>query len=92
MTTSNERSWYVLDPEGGVEEYGSEPEAHGAAHALMCHYREIAEADGEWADDMERLEWGEMVPRERAIIETMMDDDGREYCDFSLASKGGEDG
>lgn len=74
-------AWYVRDPEGVVEEYASEPEAFGAAHALLCHYRGSASSDG-WPPDIGCLEWGALLPIESAHIEIEPAPEGHSFDEY----------
>lgn len=58
-------TYYSIDHEGLMEEHDADTEARGAAEGYL--ERAIQEsADGAWAEGVERIEWGELHPRECA--------------------------
>jgi hypothetical protein len=58
-------NWYVYDPIDGFSRYDSEEKAKAAAHRVMDEEAKNAPTDG-WSEDIADLEWGEIVPHERA--------------------------
>ena len=57
-------SWYVRDPEYGIEVYATEEEARRVAVSLLDEYRD--ESSEGWHENMSDLEWGRITPIEEA--------------------------
>jgi hypothetical protein len=86
IENGNQWSWYYIDPEDGIELcLNYEKAKEGAVNALQSY-------DDGWHEDMERLQWGRLVPFESAIITSRRkpdpelgdDMDFDEYIDYEL--------
>jgi hypothetical protein len=91
IENGNQRSWYYIDPEDGIELcLNHENAKEGAVNALQ-YSKDCAYDDG-WHEGMERLQWGRLVPFESAVItarskpdpELGDDTDFDEYIDYDL--------
>jgi hypothetical protein len=87
----NQWSWYYIEPEEGIELCLNHEQAKEGAVAALKFYKDSACSDG-WHEDMERLQWGRIVPFESAVITSRrkpdpeLDDnmDFDEYIDYEL--------
>lgn len=87
--------WYSIDPEHGIEVWGTLEEAKAAAESSLEYYRDRA-SDG-WHEQMEAIEWGELIPHgfAKEVDRVEREDDetglceriGADYrCDYVLES------
>lgn len=87
--------WYSIDPKHGVEVWATKEEAIAAAESSLEYYRDRA-SDG-WHEDMESIEWGQLIPYASAkeVDRVEREDDetglcerlGCDYrCDYVLQS------
>jgi hypothetical protein len=87
----NEYRWYYLDPEDGIELFLTPESAKETANVGLDAYKDCANSDG-WHEDMERLQWGRLVPFESVAITSRRKPDPElgdstdfdEYVDYEL--------
>lgn len=75
------KQWYSIDPEQGVEVWGSPEEAKAAAESSLEYYRDRS-SDG-WHEQMEAIEWGELIPHgwAKEVDRVEREDDDTGLCE-----------
>lgn len=69
LTAQPDAQWYVSEC-GDYDLVDSREEAERIAHELVEEYRRDAVADGEWPEDVDRIEVGYIVPVLRSVEES----------------------
>lgn len=78
--------WFVWDADDGFRTYETEEEAKAAAEHCLELWRECAERDCEWPEEVEHLCYGKITHEVQRI--TTFDDSNVELWDFRLDARG----
>lgn len=81
-------AYIILDGEGGIEVATTEENAIDMAVRIIDHYRDVAESDREWSEDVERVLVARVIARAVVVSREPSEDEEVDAVDYGMRRVG----